>query len=315
MYVANNYTVSGIYFKVLDNNNIDFKLSRSLCSGGSTQQGFDGYFDGSNSYFNNFRQNHSNRVAYAGLFAKIVGGTVKNMIFEGSSMSISGSVSEAAGFLAGDARNAHIENISISNAAQKSISIQGHIGAIVGTASGNTQIHNVSAASLNLYTTSKGRGVGGIVGYGTVSGYASESDAFIRNATVNNISIRANERAGGIVGWLEGSGKGDGVDNATVSGEIKFEVGGGALLGGIVGYNSSKIIENSNVTGAISFVSRNIASHNVDNWFTTAATYRVLGVGGIVGYNASGTVRNNHLGNGLNLTFTANGAVVGGIVG
>ena len=322
MYVANNYTVSGIYFKVLSNNNIDFKLSRSLCSGGSVDQGFDGYFDGSNSYFNNFRQNHSNRVAYAGLFAKIVGGTVKNMIFEGSSMSIGGSVSEAAGFLAGYARNARIENISISNAAQKSISIQGHIGAVVGMASGNTQIHNVSAAFLNFYTTNKGRGVGGIVGYGTVSGYASESDAFIRNATVNNISIRTVERAGGIVGWLEGSGKGDGVDNATVSGEIKLDAGdgalyggSGALLGGIVGYNSSKIIENSNVTGTISFVSKNMSSHTVDNWFTTLANYRDLGVGGIVGYNASGTVRNNHLGNGLNLTFTANGAVVGGIVG
>ncbi len=164
--------------------------------------------------------------------------------------------------LFGDARNAEIENVNLSNL---DITVSGntdtwsiYIGGLAGNLSGSAKNCHISGTidtrnSANLY-------VGGLVGHNSASVIGCSSSCTILSSQMAS----SGSQVGGIVGQND-----DVIKNCFATGSITGDKSG--VVGGIAG--------------------NNLSSSTIENSYTNCAVSTALYVGGIVGANAGSVTK------------------------
>ncbi len=199
---------------------------------------------------------------------------------------------------------------------------------LFGYVSGTVQDLSVSGS----VSVSGGEDVGGIVGYnsfgtvtncafsGSVSGNRSVGGVVGENLSgrvensYNTGAVSGGEYVGGVVGYNYSGGS---VTNSYNTGAVSgLDSVSGNSVGGVVGLNSSGIVENCHNIGEVSGYSYvgGVVGQNggtVENCYNTGAVNSSGNyVGGVVGYNISSVTNCYNTG-----TVTGSGNSVGGVVG
>ena len=214
------YTYENKYFKLTDDLNLADKKWTPI---GEMSGCFSGHFDGNNHEIFGLKVEGSQY--YAGLFGRIVGGSVKNVnIRSGSVKTNNDAHDSAAGGIAGHINNGRIENCKAS----VNVSGLANVGGVVG--------YIIDGSVLNCHFLSGeidgGESVGGIVGN---VGY-EQTDKNTVSGCSADASVKGNEKVGGLCGWF---GKGNHkFSNCTMKGSVTVA---GNSCGGLVGYLSSSI--------------------------------------------------------------------------
>ena len=207
------------------------------------------------------------------------------------------------------------------------------IGGVAGVSEGNGTITGLSASGAvagTLPVSGESRGIGGIAGSLTVSGTA------VKNLT-SRASVTGNRSAGGIAGYLAGSGQPTRQDlrDCTNEGLVLSSADAdktslaGRYIGGIVGYSNGSVLYRCS-TGADGYVlgSEYVggivggANEGANRLLLSDGTARVTAnaacvignsyVGGIIGRNSGGSVIENCVNTGVAAGYQA---YIGGICG
>ena len=221
---------------------------------------------------------------YLGLFQKN-SGTIRGLRLLSPQVDVSSSTLKGVGAVCGYSRGS-LEDDSVDGAdarvrAALTASNAEGIGGVAGVIKGNGTITGLSASGAvtgTLPVSGEARGIGGIAGSLTVSGTA------VKNLT-SRASVTGNRSAGGIAGYLAGSGQPTRQDlrDCTNEGLVLSSADAdktslaGRYIGGIVGY-----AYHASLGGCTSRAGR-----AADYEYTQADRSRLRGryVGGIVGYS------------------------------
>ncbi len=127
---------------------------------------------------------------------------------------------------------------------------------LFGAVGNGATISNLTMESPTI-TLDQAKNVGALVG--GVAYNATRTEVKITNVVVNNATVQANGRVGGIIGWVIDSVKGVELNNCTVSGDIsavynESKDDDGDKAGGLVGHAQSKltIVGSSYTNGTVS---------------------------------------------------------------
>ena len=251
-------------------------------------------------------------AAYLGLFQKN-SGTIRGLRLLSPQVDVSSSTLKGVGAVCGYSRGS-LEGDSVDGAdarvraALTAANAEG-IGGVAGVIEGNGTTTSLSASGAvtgTLPVSGEARGIGGIAGSLTVSGTA------VKNLT-SRASVTGNRSAGGIAGYLAGSGQPTRQDlrDCTNEGLVLSSADAdktslaGRYIGGIVGY-----AYHASLGGCTSRAGR-----AADYEYTQADRSRLRGryVGGIVGYsNGSVLYRCSTGADGYVLGSEYVGGIVGG---
>ena len=251
-------------------------------------------------------------AAYLGLFQKN-SGTIRGLRLLSPQVDVSSSTLKGVGAVCGYSRGS-LEGDSVDGedarvrAALTAANAEG-IGGVAGVIEGNGTTTGLSASGAvtgTLPVSGEARGIGGIAGSLTVSGTA------VKNLT-SRASVTGNRSAGGIAGYLAGSGQPTRQDlrDCTNEGLVLSSADAdktslaGRYIGGIVGY-----AYHASLGGCTSRAGR-----AADYEYTQADRSRLRGryVGGIVGYsNGSVLYRCSTGADGYVLGSEYVGGIVGG---
>jgi hypothetical protein len=317
-----------------------FKMSNDIsCSGAGTLAGIDGdfygTFDGGGFTLENLtlQGTGTNR----GLFARVVNGTVKNLILK--SIGFSGAATAAQGVVTGEATGATFQNISL-----RSITFSGatNLGGLVGRAT-NSTLARIQSASVSI--TGSSANIGGIIGLdaggnaitnvgiqgGAISTTGAQAGGVFGNATaastivgavVVNTSVNANGgQVGGVGGYINiASSPAYSVDEVLIS-SLTSTASSSSNKGALFGRASNLVLSDVDVTSATISGSQNLGGvvgyleGSLSRFDRVAAKSSISGgnyQGGIVGYMTNGNL------NGLSGHVTPsnnNQWWVGGLVG
>lgn len=330
------------YFKMVDDVDLD-GVDWDPLNTGDFKKAID--FDGDNHTIFNLTPNKTNDYPS---FVGVLNGTVKNLVFDGasitagactsgvlagyigsSSSSVTGDcsgitvknstikestknrVGGIAGYVnktSGSITNCHVDNVSISSTAER-------IGGMFGQVDVTTSITNCT--SINV-TVAGSINIGGLigVGYGNVTNCSSSGSISSTNTTSN-----ADIALGGLVGFFQGASS---IISKCSSSVSINQTSNGRDLGGLVGKMCEGTIEKSYATGNVSGVQRNVGglvglitnTSNASAIINCYCTGNVKGnsyVGGLVGMyeKGSATIDNCYSTSKVETTQFLAGGVVG----
>lgn len=330
------------YFKMVDDVDLD-GVDWDPLNTGDFKKAID--FDGDNHTIFNLTPNNTNDYPS---FVGVLNGTVKNLVFDGasitagactsgvlagyigsSSSSVTGDcsgitvknstikestknrVGGIAGYVnktSGSITNCHVDNVSISSTAER-------IGGMFGQVDVTTSITNCT--SINV-TVAGSINIGGLigVGYGNVTDCSSSGSISSINTTKDkDIAL------GGLVGFFQGASS---IISKCSSSVSINQTSNGRDLGGLVGKMCEGTIEKSYATGNVSGVQRNVGglvglitnTSNASAIINCYCTGNVKGnsyVGGLVGMyeKGSATIDNCYSTSKVETTQFLAGGVVG----
>ncbi len=254
----------------------------------------------------------------AGLFARLDGAVVKNLVF--SKADVAGG--NRVGVLTGRAAGSTISNITVTNSV---VAGDSEVGILAGRAEGNSTISNITVT--NSEVTGSAQVVGGVIGDSNgvdvsdvrvtasritgksfVGGVAGRQlDGRISTARVTASTITATNKGGGMVGIMSGgiiqgsAAIGILIKGGFVSRGKPFQ---GRQLGGLVGRLLGKgVIRQSYATGLVGRLATGLGVGGLVGYLQPGAlvenSYAWVGVagdspiGGLVGANL-GTIRNTY---------------------
>ena len=277
-------SLAGIFFEISNDINLSV-WNTPLCNTGN---GFDGILRGGGNTLANLRFTASGN--YHGLFARLNGATIENLIISGGTMN--GGGFNYIGFLAGYINASTITNVTLTRFSN-TLSGGGIVGGFAGQAN-NTVFNNCEINDVNI--GSGGNQIGGYVGI------LSGSSSRILNSKIINVSIASvGFDIGGMVGRLNDAAQ---VNNNTLEGSSStIGANNSNYVGGFVGrINSTNAVFNNNeIKGNVT----------LSGQYHSYAAWQNFGVGGMVGRN-DGIVRGNKITSGI---ITIRASVGGGIVG
>jgi hypothetical protein len=234
---------------------------------------FTGTFDGNNYRLSNLTINASS-TNDIGLFSRINGATIQNLILQDSSITGQDFVGGIVGTAVG---NSNLENIHVK---ASSITGRNHVGGIIGNVTATSPIPTITMTDItNEGSVNGGTHVGGVIGY--VSNATITMTAIINNGGVTGTGTNV----GGVIGY---------VANATITMTAISNEGaatGQTAVGGIVGS-----LGNNTVTDI----------SNTTNSGKVSASNSTANVGGIIGVSTGAS-------NKLNISFTTNSGTVSAI--
>lgn len=253
---------------------------------------FRGTLDGNGYSINNLTiYTYSTSHTYFGLFARVEGGTITNLVFNNVQLELSSTVLNYShmrtGLIAGRVidGNSTISNITIIDSGVRGTSyygVGGLVGQVYGT-SANLNISNIKTDNLTVYTSTYN--VGGLVGY--IYSRGSTVNISDVDVDVEVFSEYAYSYQGGLVGKIK-AGAYLNINNAIIEMSTKntSENGLGTLgeytgkyTAGVIGYNQSYdvTINNTFFTGSLeiynskyytyvaTLIGRNIGSYSGSN--------------------------------------------------
>ena len=223
------YTYENTYFKLTDDLNLADKKWTPI---GEMYGCFSGHFDGNNHEIFGLKVEGSSY--YAGLFGRIVGGSVKNVnIRSGSVKTNNDAHDSAAGGIAGHIKNGRIENCTAS----VNVSGLANVGGIVGNVGyEQTDKNTVSGCSADASVKGNEK-VGGLCGW------FGKGEHKFSNCTMKGSVTVARNSCGGLVGYLNDNSKGT-FENCQFKGSIKKDGDSVSNTGIAIGADNS----NGNVT-------------------------------------------------------------------
>ncbi len=292
---------------------------------GNSNNIFTGTFNGLGNLITNLTINRPSE-AYIGLFGYTSkNSVVQNVSLTGGSVTGGSYVGALVGYNGGLLSNVVVTG-DVTGGGNASVQVSSQSGSC-----GNTDSHSVSAGSYigglvgfnggmigdnnfaSGIVTGSGSNIGGLVGYnsgtignnsfasGNVSGSGINGASSVKPSSgkesedggghydnAGNSNSSSVKNAGSNVGGLVGYNSGSIGDNSFTSGNVN---GSGSSIGGVVGYNKGAIGSNSYASGNVNGSGSNI--------------------GGLVGFN-SGSVGNNSYSSG---NVTGSGNNIGGLVG
>jgi len=233
---------------------------------GSDELAYSGVFDGGNHAISGLFINSSVNNSYSGsgLFARMQGGTIRNLAMQGGSVTGGNNV----GALVGNNSEGTLSNVTSSMAVSGSSNVGGLVGANGGAISIASATGNVTGLAGGMGSGSvsgdvNGSSIGGLVG-------SNNSDGTITVARASGAVTGPGEKIGGLVGNNDGT-----ISQAYATGGV----GGGANVGGLVGRNGGSIAD-AYATGAIGM------SSNSDE------TLVHKNLGGVIGWSEVGSSAN-----------------------
>ena len=249
------------------NNDDDFPNVRPI--GIQDQRGYSAIFEGNGHTISNYRQHTAVQQAYAGLFAELTGGIV---------------------------RNVGMANVDISNHLNPA-----YVGALAGNVRGGSGVRNcwvTGTVSATRDGTSQMR-IGGLVGRSTQPIINSWSSATV---TLES-TLRNDSSAGGLVGIAAGGNIIASYATGAVTGG-GASGGDRSNIGGLAGYQSGGWIIASYSTGAVSSTTANRAGGlvgrqtggSISASYSTGTVANAAGgdLGGLVGLSSGGAIHNSY---------------------
>lgn len=267
---------------------------------------FTGSYDGNGFAINKLYINRPDEDNI-GLFGILGDGAkLSNIAMEGAIVIGKGNVGGLTGKTVADEANAVPTKVEINNCRiSGNVSGKGDVGGLIGANYATAgQISNCFST-----TTVSGQGwTGGLVGV---------NQGPIKN-TYTTGTVVGTEGVGGLVGLNQfGSAS---ISDSHTSGGVN---GSSNSVGGLVGYNTEGVIENSYASGAINATNKvgGLVGYNKNGLITqTFATGTVMGnygsIGGLVGYNESGQITESYSsGNVERTNGSSNDTSGGGLIG
>lgn len=332
------------YFKMVDDVDLD-GVDWDPLNTGDFKKAID--FDGDNHTIFNLTPNNTNDYPS---FVGVLNGTVKNLIFDGASItagactsgvlagyigslgssvtgncsgitvknsSVTESAKRRAGGIAGivdvtssSITNCHVENVTISSTFDR-------IGGMFGEVSTNITISNCTAVNV---TAEGSINIGGLIGvcYGNVTNCSSSGSISSKNTTSN-----ADIGLGGLVGYFGATDNPATISRCSSSVSIN-QTNNGRDIGGLVGKMLAGTVEKSYATGNVSGVQRNVGglvglitntsdASTIINCYCTGNVKGNSYVGGLVGMyeKGSATIDNCYSTSKVETTQFLAGGVVG----
>ena len=195
---------------------------------------FTGELNGNGYTIKNLNINSSS--ACQGLFGYIAGGKISNLNLSNVNVK---STSSNVGALAGTAAGATISNVHVLSGSVTGSSNVGGLVGVGGLLLGSTIIQSSSAASVTSTSTTTAN-VGGLVGTATSRDMIIKDSYATGSVTSKSTGSDANDYAGGLIGYISGS---DGIiENSYATGTITTA---NNKKGGIVGYMSEGTLKNN----------------------------------------------------------------------
>ncbi|WP_308925165.1 YDG domain-containing protein [Janthinobacterium sp. J1-1] len=252
---------------------------------GGDEYAYTGIFDGGNHGIQGLVINGSANSSYfgSGLFARLQGGTIRNLAMLGGSVTGGNNV----GALVGNNSEGTLSNVSSSMAVSGNTNVGGLVGANGGTISNATATGNVTGLAGGMGNGSvSGSSIGGLVG-------SNNSDGSISVARASGAVTGPGEKIGGLVGNNDGA-----ISQAYATGGV----GGGANVGGLVGRNGGTIAD-AYAAGAIGLASNSDQTLTREN------------VGGVIGWSVAGSSASRLYFSGTVSGNGVNSGTLGAVVG
>ena len=202
--------------------------------GSNSSTAFTGELNGNGYTIKNLNINSSS--VNQGLFGYIAGGKISNLNLSNVNVKSTGS---NVGALAGTAAGATISNVHVLSGSVTGSSNVGGLVGVGGLLLGSTIIQSSSAASVTSTSTTTAY-VGGLVGTATSIGMIIKDSYATGSVTSKSTGSDANDYAGGLIGYISGS---DGIiENSYATGTITTA---NNKKGGIVGFMSEGTLKNN----------------------------------------------------------------------
>lgn len=192
---------------------------------GSYAKPFQGTFDGQDRTLSNLSLTQTTN--YAGFFARVFGGSVKNLRID--NFNIKGP--EYVGGVAGEFHTASFDNIHVSNSTILSDHFGGGVtGYLYGNAK-NSSVTNVTVKAHNELPGELGNKLGGL------AGYVGEGAYILENNTGTSVTVIGLRDVGGLFGTTQAGNKvyTNTITNSTVTASNQHGTETNAWAGGIVG--------------------------------------------------------------------------------
>ncbi len=230
--------------------NIDFTGFSWVQSGTGTS--FRGTLDGAGYTLNNITITGSGTGVYGGIFQRVNGATIKNLIIDTASVDVVG----RAGILVGriENNNATFENITIMNSTLKGTDSNG-VGILIGNASLGFTATEITIKSSTVYSTQKN--IGFIAG--RADNLAQITDAYIFGSTAETTQTSTDSGVGAFIGYTNHAS----ANIIITRGVVEASTLKSRSAGTLIGYHKLGSLTATDVFTDVTFVYASAAQHGI----------------------------------------------------